>query len=326
MLIAAACEATPNDYTGDHKADLVYQSYPSHDWVQVGQTTPLAPGSVFTSLPVGPFGVPSPEPASGDYNGDLKWEPAEVSGTTWMSSAWATPVVYQPAGMPMGTPAAPGPHHIAPQTLIPVPGDYDGAGKTVPAYYDQVDATWWIMGHATSTQFGIPPSSGGTEGYDMPSPADYDGDGHTDIAVYRPTDSTFHYLSSKSGREVVIQEGQPGDMPVPGDYDGVGHAEAAVATSDFATWYVAGRSDPIATFAPRPGSTTVLPTQGDYDGDGKTDPAIFDKGSDTQWDVAGQGTVATLPSTATDVEVAPWLIESIVHILSFVCELQPQCS
>ncbi len=120
-----------------------------------------------------------------------------VRGTTWISSAVTDPIVYDPAGMPAGLPANPAGFNGLP-TLLPVPGHYDDTGKTQPAYYDQVDATWWIMGRTGDTQFGLPPTAGGPSATTWPAPADYDGDGKTDIAIYRPTDGTFHYLSSRT--------------------------------------------------------------------------------------------------------------------------------
>jgi hypothetical protein len=295
VVLAAACEAVPGDFTGDRKADLVYEvenhtdpANPYYLFYEVGQSTPL-----YTGQP-GDFPVP------GDYDGDLKWEPAVLRGTTWISSALASPIEYDPAGMPSGPPGTPSSPYIigspTPPTLIPVPGDYDGTGKMVPAYYDQVDASWWIMGHNGSVQFGVAPTNGGTLGYDVPVPADYDGDHKTDIAVYRPTDGTFHYLSSKTGQEVTVSVGSPGAFPVPADYDKVGHAEPAVVgqvgpygpASSYA-WYVAGGAAPLATFTT---SGAVVPAPGDYDGDGHADAALLDTGSGA-WEVAGQPPLAT---------------------------------
>jgi hypothetical protein len=275
VVIAAACDAKAGDFTGDGHADQVYLNTQTGVWFTAGSSTPLFSGQ------------PGDIPVAGDYDGDLKWEPAVLRGTTWISSALSDPIVYDPPGMPAGPVPIPGPLGSPPPTLLPVPGDYDGTGKTVPAYYDEVDASWWIMGHSGSVQFGIPPTAGGTVGYDVPVPADYDGDGKTDIAIYRPTDGTFHYLSSKTGQEVVLASPAPSgpittNLPVPGDYDGVGHAEAAVTNGSLEDWYVAGHTGSIASF-PNDGHDNYIPAPGDYNGDGKVEPAAIDSNNGQFW-------------------------------------------
>jgi hypothetical protein len=307
VVLAAACEAAPGDFTGDRKADVVYRS--GSDWYLAGQATPI-----WTEPSATPPDVAIDVAA--DYDGDLKWDPAAVVGTTWYSTAFSTPVVFDPPGMPVGPPALPAGAKSPPVTLIPVPGDYDGTGKAVPAYYDQVDGTWWIMGHDGSVQFGNPPTAGGTLGYDVPMPADYDGDHKTDIAVYDPSTATFHYLSSKTGQEVSVQIGQPGDFPVPADYDKVGYAEPAVTDWNVATWCVAGHTGAFATL-PRPSSADYYaPIEADYDGNGTADPAVYDPPAGT-WQVAGQGTIATTPSYVVPAEAQPWLYINMVRLTLF---------
>jgi hypothetical protein len=274
VLVAVGCKAIPGDYTGDRTSDLVWRDPLAGYWYEAGQSAPIWQDEHYDSTDI---------PAAADYNGDGKIDPAVVRGTTWMSSAFAGPVVFDPPGMPLGPAATPaGTPGGAPLALVPVPGDYDGTGKDVPAFYDQVDGTWWITGHTGSVQFGIPPTAGGTQGYDVPVPADYDGDGKTDIAVFRPTDGTFHYLSSKTGLEVTIaafDTYSAGDEPLPADYDGVGHAEAAVTVGPggAASIYVAGHANSIGGASPPTSAypQTVLPMIGDFNGDGKDDPAVF---------------------------------------------------
>jgi hypothetical protein len=279
-MVAAACHATPGDFTADGKADQIYAAWDTHgatgSFFRVGDTTPFYTG------PAG--GIPVPA----DYNGDLKWEPAILYGKTWVSSAVTAPMVYDPAGMPAGPAALPAGFGVAPILLLPVPGDYDGTGKAVPAYYDQVDATWWIMGHDTATQFGIPPVAGGNSGYDLPVPNDYDGDGKTDIAIYRPIDGSFHYLSSETGHEVVstptAPAGYPAFFPVPATYDGVASTQPAVTDWAGENWYVAGHAGTFATFPNASwAKDTYIPAPAAYDGGGKAEPALFDGDTNSFW-------------------------------------------
>ncbi len=280
VVIAAACQATPGDFTGDARADMVYENFQSGNWYSAGQATPIYTGQA-EDLPV-----------PGDYNGDGKWEPAVLRGTTWISSALTSPIVYDPAGLPAGPPATPaGMTNFTLPTLVPVPGDYDGTGKTVPAYYDLVDATWWIMGRTSPTKLGQPPKAGGTMAYDVPVPADYDGDGKTDLAVFRPTDGSFHYLSSKTGKKVALTPPAPRSeaalLPVPADYDKVGHAETAVADLDGVNWYVQGHPGVFANFPivfdGNYNSDNFIPAPADYDGDGKAEPMLVDSATGAFW-------------------------------------------
>ncbi len=325
-MLAAACEAVPGDFTGDRKADLVYIHYDYPDqlhripsYIDPGQTTPLFVGQADDT------------PVPGDYDGDGKWEPAVLRGTSWISTALADPIVYDPAGMPAGPPGIPLTMSTPPPTLLPVPGDYDGTGKTVPAYYDQVNGSWWIMGRSGSVRFGRSPVAGGNIGYDVPVPGDYDGDGKTDIAVYRPTDGTFYYVSSKTGTTVktlapVVTVGDPAVIPVPADYDGVGHAQAALTEQNGGNWYVAGHATKVAAFAVNGVVDPYLPAAADYDGDGKADPAIMDNTNGDLW-LAGQAQppVTETISYADQPTVLPYaVIVNIVRlVLDFICMQHP---
>src|SRR5439155_14743469 len=77
----------------------------------------------------------------------------------------------------------------------PVPGDFDGDGKTDFSVFRASTNYWWVTKSSDSTYYSVP---FGTTG-DIPAPGDYDGDGKTDLAVFRPSTNTTYILMSSTG-------------------------------------------------------------------------------------------------------------------------------
>jgi hypothetical protein len=201
---------------------------------------------------------------------------AADSSTTDVNPMWR--VVYTLTSSPsvaMVTAEVTGPVSWGVPGDSPVPGDYDGDGRTDLAIYRPSSGIWFIIhssnGAARATRWGLP-----TLG-DMPVQADFDGDRRTDIAVYRQVTGEWFIIRSSDGRAQVQAWGQPalGDTPVPGDYDGDGRANIAVYRTSTGQWL--GLRPSGAAFVLSWGVPQLLdqPVPGDYDGDGATDFAVY---------------------------------------------------
>jgi hypothetical protein len=199
---------------------------------------------------------------------------------------------------------------------IPVPGDYDGDGRTDPAIWRPGDGTWYIL-KSSSNYTAVQQVQWGSDSFgDIPVPADYDGDGRTDLAIWRPASGTWHILRSSdnfsysTSQHVQWGAASLNDVPVPGDYDGDGRTDLAIWRPGDGTWYIL-KSSVNYSYANYQqvqwgsGAMSDVPVPGDYDGDGRTDLAVWRPGDGTwyilkssanyttsrqvQWGAAAQG-------------------------------------
>ncbi len=154
---------------------------------------------------------------------------------------------------------------------MPVPGDFDGDGRSDRAVVRNVNGSyiWWLNHSFDNSVIAI---QWGING-DKPVVGDYDFDGRADIGVFRPSSGTWYILRSSDGQLLAKQFGTNGDIPVIGDFPGTTDAtDIAVFRPSNGTWYLdKGNSVSAIQF----GLSGDKPVVGDYDGDRKSDIAVF---------------------------------------------------
>jgi hypothetical protein len=207
-------EPAPADYDGDGKADLAVSRRGEYRFLM---STGAGEETSDRLLDVSPESNHNDINVPGDYDGDARADPA---------------VLHDPNPE---TPEGEEPHQLEPRIWIihfsrtgqtgtftfgevgdePVPGDYNGDGKTDIAVWRPNTHTWHIVEDlsagaslaAREVQWGLEE--------DKVAPGDYDGDGRFDLAVWRPSEGTWYILNSSTGAPDYPHWGQPGDIPVP---------------------------------------------------------------------------------------------------------------
>jgi hypothetical protein len=218
------------------------------------------------------FALPSPAAAAGnsvDFNGDHMTD----LGAIFRSRPAQAPLWFAPNGggafqTYLGAPGD-----------IPVPGDYDGDGKTDAVIFRPSTGLWFGVqtggsGIVVQTQFG--------QAGDIPIPDDYDGDGKTDPAITRP--SAYGDCVALLSGGGIKQDFCSAETYVTlhGDYDGDGKADWGsyrpprnLPFQNIGVWQVRLSSSAASRYEVDFGEVGDILVPGDYNGDGKMDAAIF---------------------------------------------------
>jgi hypothetical protein len=174
------------DYDGDGESDIAFYRGNTGAWWII-PSSGVGPRGQVGAYELG-WGGTGYKPVPGNYDGDAKTDIAiyETSTGAW----WIIPS----SGVgPQGQVGAYGIGWGGP-AFKPVPGDYDGDGKTDIAIYDTTGGAWWIIPSSGASAYGV--GWGGSAF--TPVPGDYDGDGKTDMAIYETNTGTWWIIPSST--------------------------------------------------------------------------------------------------------------------------------
>jgi len=138
----------PADYDGDGRTDIaIYDTTNGAWWIIPSSAATL--GNPYNGAYGVGWGGPAFKPVPGDYDGDRKTDIAiynTSSGGWWIIPSSGTGPQGQVGAYGVGW-GGPG--------YNPVPGDYDGDGKTDVAIYQSSNGGWWIIYSSDGSTYGM---------------------------------------------------------------------------------------------------------------------------------------------------------------------------
>jgi hypothetical protein len=178
----------PGDYDGDGRTDLAVFQAGTGTWYILKSSDGY---SYATGLAIqGGSECVGGTPVPGDYDGDGQIDLAVWQGGTGTWYILQSSDAYSHAtarAIQWGAEWA---------GDTPVPGDYDGDGKTDLAVWRAGPGVWYVLQSRDDFTMGFGVQWGAESAGDLPVPGDYDGDGRADLAVWRPGPGMWYILES----------------------------------------------------------------------------------------------------------------------------------
>jgi hypothetical protein len=172
-----------------------------------------------------------------------------------------------------------GPFSLGEGPLVPLAGDWDGAGRDTVGAYNIATRQFTVWpALAAGAQGGTTPPLGPFGA--IPFVGNWDGIGGDDIGLYDPQTRqfSFYFLSGGQARPPQVF-GSPGDLPIVGDWDGDGIDDIGTYTPSTRTF---SRLMPDGSVYTRVfGALNDTPIVGDWNGDGVDGIGVFRSSTNT---------------------------------------------